>query len=90
VTDAVWASVALGTALGAIAARLRLSQSPLERHRWLIALGAAAGAITATAVVFAVALGAVLIEGGPRSTASLLGPTCLVLLLLFVGFGVRR
>jgi hypothetical protein len=90
VTGTVWVSVAFGMVLGAIAARIRLSRSPLERHRWLIALGAAAGAIMGATVVYTVALGAVLIAGAPGSPTSLLGPTFLVLLLLFVGFSVRR
>jgi hypothetical protein len=92
VPNAVWVSVAFGTVLGVIAARIRLASSPLERHRWLMLLGATAGAILAVTVVYALALGAALMDlaAGRTDTWDLLGPTLLVLLLLFVGFVVRR
>ena len=87
-----WISAVVGGLLGYIAARIRLSNSPLQGRRWVPALGTAAGLIAGVVVSVALALGWTVFNYsvGGQAGWELLGPTMLILLLLFLGFAVRR
>ncbi len=87
-----WIGAAVGALLGYAAARIRLVNSPLQGRRWVAALGTVAGLIVGVSVSVASALAWALVDDSldGRGQWDLLGPTILILLLLFVGFAVRR
>ncbi len=91
-TGVFWTSLIIGGILGFAAARIRLSNSPLEGRRWVVVLGIAAGGVLGIVVSLGLALVAALLDHSfdRRGTWDLLGPVLLILLFLFVGFSLRR
>ncbi len=89
---AFWLSFVVGIVLGFVAARVRLSSSPLEGKRWVMLLGAVAGGIVGAIVFLGLALSAAVLDFyfGPMGDWAILGPTLLILLALFAAFALRR
>lgn len=87
-----WISLFVGGALGLAAARIRLSNSPLQGRRWVEVLGSAAGAIMGAVVFLGLSLTAAIFDYslGQPNDWGLLGSTLLIMLFLFVGFSLRR
>jgi hypothetical protein len=90
-TGQLWIGLAVGSLLGFVAARIRLSSSPLEGRRWVVVLGTVAGLVVSGVVFLGLALATALLDYSTDGTDSweLLGPTLLILLFLFVGFAFR-
>jgi len=86
------ASIIAGGLLGYLAARIRLSSSPLQGRRWVAALGTMAGLTVGVVVSVGLALASAVFHNSPDSGGrwELLGPTILILLFVFVGFALRR
>jgi hypothetical protein len=87
-----WISLIVGSALGLAAARIRLSNSPLQGRRWVEVLGCAAGGIVGAVVFLGLSLTAAVFDYSLEQPNNweLLGPTALIMLFLFVGFSLRR
>ena len=91
-TGDFWLSLIVGSILGLAAARIRLSNSPLQGRRWVVVLGSAAGGIVGAVVFLGLALATAVFDYflEQQNRWELVGPTLLIILFLFVGFSLRR
>ncbi len=87
-----WIALIVGSVLGLAAARIRLSDSPLQGRRWVIVLGSVAGGIAGAVVFLGLGLATAVFDYSLEQLNNweLLGPTLLIMLFLFVGFSLRR
>ena len=87
-----WTSLIGGCVLGLVAARIRLSNSPLQGRRCVEVLGSAAGVVMGAVVFLGLSLATAIFDYSLEQPNdwSLLGPTLLIMLFLFVGFSIRR
>jgi len=91
-TGLLWIGVGMGSVLGAIAAVVRSRATPLEGNRWVIVLGAGAGAIVGAVVFLGVATFAAVFDhfSGRSNSRELFVPAFLTLLTLFAFFVLCR
>ena len=91
-TGDFWISLIVGSILGLVATRIRLSNSPLQGRRWVVVLGSAAGGIVGAVVFLGLSLTTAVFDYSLEQPNDweLLGPALLIMLFLFVGFSLRR